>query len=361
MSVVVPLSGPKLFIPFTETTGSFLTFSSASFRRCESDHSPTPKRGRPGDGPPVSLDPQIAELLPVLNAGFPRVETMTGPQARTAIRARLQMPAEPEPVGGVAERTVAGPAGPIPVRIYWPATASDAVLPVVVFANGGGFVFCDLDSHDGLCRAMANGLDAVVVSLDYRLAPEARWPAAADDVYAATTWVARNAAQLGADPGRLVIAGDSAGGNLAAVTAMMARDRGGPQIACQALMYPVIAADFTTATYQRFGDGFYNTAAAMAWYWDQYLPSVTDRTHRYASPIQGVRGGLPSAVVVTAGCDPLCSEGQDYAKALVASGIAVTHRNYPGAIHGFLTMPTLRLAQRARQRLWADIAEFLTA
>lgn len=315
--------------------------------------------GRPADELPVNLDPQIAELLPALNAGFPRVETMTGPQARAAIRDRRQLPGEPEPVGGVAERSVAGAGGLIPVRIYRPATAADAVLPVVVFAHGGGFVFCDLDSHDGLCRAMANGLGSVVVSVDYRLAPEARWPAAADDVYAATAWAARNAERWGADPGRLVIAGDSAGGNLAAVTAMMARDRGGPEIACQALIYPVIAADFSTASYRRFGEGFYNTAAAMAWYWDQYLPGSTDRTHRYASPIQDVRVGLPPAVVITAGCDPLCSEGQAYAAALASSGVATTHRDYPGAIHGFLTMPMLQLARRARQTLWADIAEFL--
>ncbi|OBK83387.1 alpha/beta hydrolase [Mycolicibacter sinensis] len=303
-------------------------------------------------------DPQIAELLPVLNAGFPRVETMTGSQARAAVRARLQ-PADPEPVGGVEERTVPGLGGAIPIRIYWPAERSDSMLPVAVYAHGGGFVFCDLDSHDGLCRAMTNGLGAVVVSVDYRLAPEARWPAAADDVYAATCWVAHNAEELRADPGRLVIAGDSAGGNLAAVTAVMARDRGGPDIACQVLLYPVIAADFTTASYRRFGEGFYNTAAAMAWYWDQYVPRVTDRSHRYASPIQDVLVGLPPAVVVTAGCDPLCSEGQAYAEALAARGIATTHRAYPGAIHGFLTMPMLQLAQRARQTLWADIAGVL--
>lgn len=312
-------------------------------------------------GSRVSLDPEIAELLPVLNAGFPRVETMSGSQARAAVRARLQLPTEPESVGSVEDRTLPGPAGEIPVRIYWPATAADAALPAVVFAHGGGFVFCDLDSHDGLCRAMANGIGAVVVSVGYRLAPEARWPAAADDVYAVTAWVASNAEQLSADPARLVIAGDSAGGNLAAVTAVMARDRGGPDIACQALIYPVIAADFTTASYQRFGEGFYNTAAAMAWYWDQYLPSATDRGHRYASPIQDVRAGLPPAVVLTAGCDPLCSEGEAYAEALAAAGIATTHRNYPGAIHGFLTMPTLQLAQQARQTLWAEIVEILAA
>lgn len=305
-------------------------------------------------------DAQVAELLPVLTAGFPRVETMTGAQARAAIRARLQPAADPEPCT-VGDRTLAGPGGDIPVRVYRPAEGPDAALPVVVFAHGGGFVFCDLDSHDGLCRAMTNGLGAVVVSVDYRLAPESPWPAAADDVYALTAWVAGNAGELGADPARLVVAGDSAGGNLAAVTAVMARDRGGPAIAAQALLYPVIAADFSTASYRRFGEGFYNTAAAMAWYWDQYLPRAADRTHRYASPIQDGCVGLPPAVVVTAGCDPLCSEGEAYAQALAAAGVATTHRGYPGAIHGFLTMPVLTLAQRARRALWEDIAGLLAA
>lgn len=307
----------------------------------------------------MSLDPQIADLLPMLTAGFPQLDAMTGAQARAAIRARLQPVTDPEPCV-VEDRTVPGPAGDIPIRIYWPTRRPDGELPVVVFAHGGGFVFCDLDSHDGLCRSMTNGLGAVVVSVDYRLAPEARWPAAADDMYAATAWVSGNAEELGADRDRLVVAGDSAGGNLAAVTTLMARDRGGPDIAGQALLYPVIAANFATESYRRYGEGYYNTAAAMAWYWDQYLPTAGDRAHRYASPIAGVRAGLPPAVVVTAGCDPLSSEGEAYARALAAAGVMTRHRAYPGGIHGFLTMPMLDLTLRARRTLWADIAEMLT-
>ena len=307
----------------------------------------------------MSLDPQIAELLPALNRYFPRVETMTGPQLRTVIRERAVPPPRPEPVGDVLNRTAPGPSGEIAVRIYWPA-ASSGPVPVVVFAHGGGFVFCDLDSHDDLCRAMTNGIGAVVVSVDYRLAPESPWPAAAEDVYAAADWAVQQAGALGADPGRLLVAGDSAGGNLAAVTALMARDRDWPAIAGQVLVYPVIAADFDTASYRRFGVGYYNTAAAMAWYWDQYVPNVADRRHPYASPLQARLNDLPPAVVITAGCDPLCSEGGNYAKALVAEGVPTIHRDYEGAIHGFITMASLGICTRAREQAWADVSVLLS-
>jgi acetyl esterase len=245
------------------------------------------------------------------------------------------------------------------VRIYWPERTSGP-MPVVVFAHGGGFVFCDLDSHDELCRAMTNGIGAVVVSVNYRLAPESPWPAAAEDVYAVAEWATQQAAALGADPGHLLVAGDSAGGNLAAVTALMARDRNWPAIAGQVLIYPVIAADFGTPSYQRFGVGYYNTASAMAWYWDQYVPALADRSHPYASPLQARLTGLPPAVVITAGCDPLCSEGGDYAKALVAEGVPTIHRKYEGAIHGFITMASLGICTRARKQAWADVSALLS-
>jgi acetyl esterase len=248
----------------------------------------------------VSLDAEFAKLLPALNSYFPRVETMTGQQLRAVIRERAVPPPYPAPVRAVADQTVPSSAGDIAVRIYWPA-ASSGPVPVVVFAHGGGFVFCDLDSHDELCRAMTNGIGAVVVSVDYRPAPESPWPAAAEDVYAVADWAVQQATALGADPGRLLVAGDSAGGNLAAVAALMARDRDWPAIAGQMLVYPVIAADFDTASYRRFGVGYYNTAAAMAWYWDQYVPNVADRRHPYASPLQARLNDLPPAVVITAG------------------------------------------------------------
>ncbi|MFC4603866.1 alpha/beta hydrolase [Rhodococcus kronopolitis] len=304
----------------------------------------------------MTLDDEVAALLGALNTGFPKVETMTGAQARAAVRARLQLPAEPEVVGNLTESLVPGPSGGIAVRVYRPAAASGGPSPAVVFAHGGGFVFCDLDTHDGFCRAMSNGTGAVVVSVDYRLAPESPWPAAAEDVCAVLDWVHRDAAELGVDPARIAVAGDSAGGNLAAVTALMARDRGGPALAAQALVYPVIAPDFETDSYRAYGEGYFNTRAAMAWYWDQYVPPA-DRAHPYASPIRAELAGLPPAVVLTAGFDPLCSEGDAYAEALAAAGVPVTHRRYEGAIHGFATISSLSLARRAQQQLWADLAE----
>ncbi len=300
----------------------------------------------------IELAPEVAALLPVLDAGFPKVETMTGAQARAAIRARLRLPDEPEPVAEIIERELPLGGG---VRVYRPAASSAGPVPVIVFAHGGGFVFCDLDTHDGLCRSMANGVGAVVVSVDYRLAPEYRWPTAAEDVYAATLWAVEHAPEFGADPARLVVAGDSAGGNLAAVVALMARDRGGPAIAAQALLYPVLAADFATESYTRFAEGFYNTRAAMSWYWDQYVPDLADRTHPYASPVAADLAGLPPAIVVTAGCDPLRSEGDAYALALAEAGVTTVHRCYEGAIHGFMTMPVLELAGQACKDVWADL------
>jgi len=301
----------------------------------------------------MSLDPDIAAIIEELNAGFPKVESMTGPQARAVIRARLQPVTDAEPVGGVSHAVVASPAGDVAVRIYTPASGEENT--VVVFAHGGGFVFCDLDTHDGLCRTMANGLDAVVVSVNYRLAPEHRWPAAADDVYAATRWAA------GRGPQHLIVAGDSAGGNLAAATAVMARDRGGPAIAAQVLLYPVIAAHLDTESYLSRGEGYFNTRAAMAWYWDQYVPNHRDRQHPYASPGNAEMQNLPPAVVVTAGFDPLRSEGDRYAQSLQAAGVPTIHRRYDGAIHGFMTMPAIGLGVRAREQTWRDVRNLLAA
>ncbi|KUH81061.1 MULTISPECIES: alpha/beta hydrolase [unclassified Mycobacterium] len=305
----------------------------------------------------MSLDPQIAPLIEALDSGFPPVHTMTGVEARAAIRSRFVAPAEPEPVGAVEDLEIPGGDGPIAVRIYRPS--SGVPLPVVVYAHGGGFVFCDLDSHDGLCRSLANLVPAVVVSVAYRLAPEHRWPAAADDLYAATQWVADNATEIGADASRIVVGGDSAGGNLAAVTALMARDRGGPALAGQLLLYPVIAADFDTESYRLYGKGFYNPRPALQWYWDQYVPSHSDRTHPYASPLHADLAGLPPAVVVVAGHDPLRDEGVAYADALRAAGVRTVRCDFDGGIHGFMTMPMLDIAHEARRRASRELAQLL--
>lgn len=305
----------------------------------------------------MTLDPQIAALLPTLNEGFPRVEEMTGAQARAAIRARYVAPAKQLPMKSVTDEYASGPDGEIPIRVYRP----DAVgpLPTIVFAHGGGFVFCDLDSHDGLCRRLADKMPAVVVSVDYRRAPEHRWPTAAQDMFLATCWAVRNARTLGGDPARLLVCGDSAGGNLAAVTALMARDMGGPALAGQILIYPVLDADFDTQSYRQYANGYYNTRGAMQWYWDQYVPDRALRTHPYAAPLRADLSGLPPAVVVTARYDPPCSEGEAYAAALREAAVPVRYRRYDNAIHGFMTMPTVELAGAAIERLCRDVDELL--
>jgi acetyl esterase len=306
----------------------------------------------------VSLDPQIAPLLKALNRGFPPVHTMTGAQARATIRSRFVPPAEPEPIAEVRDETILGPGGDIPVRIYRPGRPGD--LPVLVYAHGGGFVFCDLDSHDGLCRDFANRLGAVIVSVDYRLAPENPWPAAAYDVEAVAQWVADNASNLGGDARRIAIGGDSAGGNLAAVTTLMARDRGGPPIAAQLLIYPVIAPDFDNESYRLYGNGFYNPKPALQWYWDQYVPAPDDRKHPYASPLRANLERLPPAVVVVAGHDPLRDEGIAYADALELAGVVTVRCLFEGGIHGFMTMPMLDIAHEARRQVCLELAQLLS-
>ena len=305
----------------------------------------------------MSLDPQIAGLIETLDSGFPPVHTMTGAEARAAIRSRFVANPNPEPVADVADHQVDVGGGSIAIRVYRPESGEP--LPILVYAHGGGFVFCDLDSHDGLCRNLANLLPAVVISVGYRLAPEYQWPTAAEDVFAVTQWAATHATELGGDAARIAVGGDSAGGNLAAVTTVMARDRGGPAIAAQLLLYPVIAADFDTESYRRFGRGYYNPRPALQWYWDQYVPDAADRRHPYASPLQADLAGLPAAVLVLAGHDPLRDEGIAYADALAAAGVPVTRCAFEGGIHGFMTMPMLDVAHQARREAARSLAELL--
>ncbi|MDI9976511.1 alpha/beta hydrolase [Rhodococcus sp. IEGM 1307] len=301
----------------------------------------------------MPLDEQAETILRGLNENFPRVETMTGAQARAATRAGRKAVADPEPVGSVRDREIPGGAGPIAVRIYSPAGHPAESLPVVVFFHGGGFVICDLDSHDGFCRAMCNGIGAVVVSVDYRLAPESQWPAAADDAYAATCWVARHAREFGGDPDRLLVAGDSSGGNLAAVAALMARDREAPAVTGQLLIYPVIEPVFDTESYELFAEGHFLTRSAMQWYWDQYLPTHRETVPAYAAPVRAEDlGGLPPAIVITAERDPLRYEGEKYAGALADAGVPVQCRRVEGMFHGFLTIDAMAAAQTARRELW---------
>ncbi|WP_234801969.1 alpha/beta hydrolase [Mycolicibacterium conceptionense] len=262
--------------------------------------------------------------------------------AAAEVRARLKAsrrPARPVPVAHVEDRSVPGPAGEIPVRIYHPLDAgADTALPVLVYFHGGGFVLCDLDSHDSCCRRLANGIGAVVVSVDYRLAPEHPYPAAVEDSWAATEWVAAHAAELGADPARLVVAGDSAGGNLAAVVAMTARDRGGPPIAFQVLIYPVVDQRRKSSLSSPHTRSGVLTSAHMQWFTAQYLGSSGAQTDVAASPILGDMTGLPDGHVLTGALDPLCEEGEDYARMLAAAGANVSVRRYERGFHGFFNL-----------------------
>jgi acetyl esterase len=276
------------------------------------------------------------------NAIAPIAEGGMDPVAAAAeVRARLKAsrrPAEPVEVGDVENRTIPGPAGEIPVRIYRPLGAGDSGLPVVIYFHGGGFVLCDLDSHDSCCRRLSNGIGAVVVSIDYRLAPEHPFPAAVDDAWAATEWVGSHVEELGGDPARLVVAGDSAGGNLAAVMAMTARDRGAPAIAFQVLIYPVVDQRRKSSLTSPHTKSGVLTAAHMQWFTEQYLGTDGNRSSVQVSPILGELSGLPNAHVLTGALDPLCEEGEEYARRLAAGGAKVSVRRYDRGFHGFFNL-----------------------
>ncbi|MEV0336263.1 alpha/beta hydrolase [Nocardia sp. NPDC050717] len=296
-------------------------------------------------------------MLATLDAGFPDVTTMTAAEVRAAILGR-RAPLRRIPDMRLArDLTIDGPGGDLPLRVYRPH-GQETALPVIVFAHGGGFVFCDLDSHDEFCRSMAAGVGAVVVSVDYRLAPEHPAPAAHDDVLAALRWTAEHAGEYGGDPTRIALAGDSAGGNLAATVAIAVRDGGGPPIAAQILIYPVIDDDFDTESYRRFGTGHYNTTSAMRWYWQNYAPDGTDDV-RLVPTRAATLADLPPAVVITAELDPPCSAGDAYAQRLAGDGVPVRHRRYNGLFHGFLTIPSLTATTTARTQIWAMIRDVL--
>jgi acetyl esterase len=283
----------------------------------------------------MALRPEIRALLDQQAAsGRPPLHRQSVAQARafhTGDAAALN--GEAVQVAAVADRAVPGPGGDLRARVYTPRGAPP--FPIVVFFHGGGWVVGTLDTYDPLCRALAAAVPTVVVSVDYRLAPEHRWPAAVEDAYAATLWASRHAAELGGAQHRLAVAGDSAGGNLAAVVALGARDRGGPAIAFQLLVYPALDAAGDTGSWREHADGFYLTAAGMRWYWDHYLGGA-DGAAPDASPLRAAfLGGLPPALVVTADHDVLRDEGEAYAARLREAGVAADVRRVEGVVHGF--------------------------
>ncbi|MDH3756178.1 MAG: alpha/beta hydrolase [Acidimicrobiia bacterium] len=258
--------------------------------------------------------------------------------------------AELPPVGGVQDQVIPGPDGDIAVRIFHPVGSDDAdPLPVVVFFHGGGWVIGSVESHEVPVREMVNLTGAIYVSVEYRLAPEHPFPAAVEDCYAATVWVAESAASFGGDASRLVVAGDSAGGNLATVTAALCRDRGGPDLAFQLLVYPCVDADPAAwSSMEENADGYFLTRDSMTWFYDHYL-GADNRTNPLAAPIHGDLRGLPPAFIITAQFDPLRDEGEAYADKLRAAGVACANTRYDGVFHTFFGMaaaiPTAAVAQ----------------
>ena len=294
----------------------------------------------------MPLDVHAAKVLEMIRlSGRPPYETLQPAEARQFSRnARAVLAPEPPEMGEVRDLTI-GADGTIPARLYRPRLYRPdacAALPALIYFHGGGWVIGDLDTHDVVCRQVANGAGAVVIAVDYRLAPEHKFPAAVDDAIAATAWIAENGAALGIDASRLAVGGDSAGGNLAAVVALHARDHGGPKLTQQVLIYPATEFAMNHPSHERFGEGLLLTRPTMAWFRDHYLRGAEDMADWRASPLRAASlAGLPPALVLIAGYDPLSDEGEDYAARLAAAGVPVTRLRVEGMIHGFLTMGKL--------------------
>jgi acetyl esterase len=282
------------------------------------------------------LHPQARAVLDQF-AAAPALDLSALPAA--AVRAwfdQMSQPRTREPVHEVRDLAATGRAGDVPVRVYRPA--AEGPLPAIAYYHGGGFVIGSLDTHDGTCRALANATGCAVVSVDYRLAPEHRFPAAPEDCWSALAWMASEGEALGLDPERLAVAGDSAGGNLAAATALLARERG-PELRFQLLVYPVTDHGFDTPSYLENGEGYFLSAAMMRWFWQQYLEDASHGADPLASPLRAADlAGLPEALVLTAEYDPLRDEGEAYAARLRAAGVPTELQRYPGQIHGFFSM-----------------------
>src|SRR2546425_9590063 len=299
------------------------------------------------------LDPQAKTFLDQRTAlGVRPVNELTVEAAREqAVRVARAMSGPAEPVARVDERLLPGPYGDIPVRIYLPARAES--VPMLVYFHGGGWVVGNLETVDAFCGSMTNLARCTVVSVNYRHAPEHKFPLPVEDAYAATQWVATHAGTLGGNPARLAVGGTSAGGAQAAVVAQIARDRRGPQVACQLLIVPVTDHNFETTSYRENADGYGLTADAMRWYWSHYLHTAADGAQPYASPIRAASlRGLPPAVVVTAEFDPLRDEGEAYAARLRADGVPVVSKRYNGMVHQFLGSDSnAEIARMLRQAL----------
>jgi acetyl esterase len=286
------------------------------------------------------LHPEARALLAMMDAQrTPPLQDQSPAEARASRMEGFRiLGGEPDALNRVEDLSIQGPEGNIPVRVY--ANERGGFRPALIYFHGGGFVFCNLDTHDTVCRALAKESGAVVISVDYRLAPEHKFPAGLEDCYAATRWAAANAERLGIDKHRISVGGDSAGGNLATVVAMRCRDAGAPTLASQLLIYPVTdLSSFDNGSYRESGEGYFLTRAAMQWFAGHYLPAADGSSHPEVSPLLAPDlAGLPPALVITAEFDPLRDEGEAYAERLRQAGVPVTLTRYPGMIHGFVSM-----------------------
>ena len=305
----------------------------------------------------MPVHPQVQAVLDQAAAlGAPPMNTLPPAVIRANREAAPQVPG-PE-VARVEDRLVPGPGGDIPVRLYTPEGRGP--FPILLYFHGGGWVLGSIQMSDPTCRHLANAAGCMVASVEYRLAPEARFPAAPEDCYAATVWVAKNAATIGADPRRVAVGGVSAGGNLAAAVALMARDKGGPPLAHQLLINPVIERDFSTDSYRHNAEGYMISKDSMVWFWDLYLRDDGDAEDPYAAPIKAKDlRGLPPALVITAEFDPLRDEGEAYARRLAQADVPTTCTRYDGMIHGFYSMP--HAVDKAREAIAESAAALKTA
>jgi acetyl esterase/lipase/cation diffusion facilitator CzcD-associated flavoprotein CzcO len=328
---------PRVFLPYVGGVGAYrqacddvVARDYLGFRRTG------PGGERCTDGVIRRLQPDVSAVLGLMTeAGLPPMDTLSADEARAMMAASAEsLPPSPE-VGEVTDGVLPGAAGDLPYRLYRPA--SPGPHPVVVYYHGGGWVLGNLDSDDPLCRDLCVRSDAIIVSVNYRHAPETRFPAAADDAYAALRWAAGHAGELGGVAGEVAVAGWSAGGNVAAVACQMARDAGGPDVSGQLLICPVTDSDLTRPSYAENGDGYVLTTELMRWFWDYYA-DPDDRVDPRAAPLRGNLDGLPPACVVTADFDPLRDEGLAYADALESAGTTVRRVRARGHTHTSTTM-----------------------
>jgi len=313
----------------------------------------------------ITIDPQaqaVIDKLKEFGAKPPRMIPVA--ESRGGLDAFMEYVRATGGVDDVArieDRKIPGPGGEIPLRIFTPKGGKP--VGAIVFLHGGGWVIGGISSHDNVCRAFANGSGCLVVAVDYRLAPEHKFPAAADDSYAATKWVAENAASLGYPAGKLAVVGDSAGGNLTAVVTLMARDHGGPKIAYQMLIYPALDAAMEAPSQKEFfDDGYFLSGADMVWFWDTYLRSKEDADNPYASPSRAASlAGLPPAMVITVGIDPLRDEGEIYAARLIEAGVPTVAVRYEYMIHAVFNMaPIVDMGKTMTMQAAAAVREALS-